>query len=90
MKCKHDKTQQFSLFSCGFTKKHKETPDILSTVTSDDELPLPSSSAALSPPSPPVATPHTSKAGNRLTVTLVSGCFLAYFHWPIQFSGGLG
>jgi len=57
MKCKHDKTKHISLFSYGLTKKHKETPDILSTVTSDDELPLPSSSAALSPSSPPIATP---------------------------------
>ena len=57
MKRKHDKTKQISFFSYSFTKKHKETPDILSTVTSDDELTLPSSSAALYPSSPPVATP---------------------------------
>ena len=57
MKRKHDKTKQINLFSYGFTKKHKEMPDIWSTVTSDDELMLPSSSAALFPSSPSVATP---------------------------------
>ena len=57
MKRKHDKTKQISLFSYSFTKKQKETPDILSMVTRDDELTLPSSSAAISPSSPPVSTP---------------------------------